>query len=154
MRSYDWCWGVERTNGDTFYTYFWQSLMGTTMNKIEWSDSFSVGVELFDEQHKTIISMINKLIETPNINTNSAIITALLTGMIEYAAEHFADEERLMRQHDYPDYSDQRTQHGDFIERTAEFCSDGRLQVDSIPESILVYLRQWWVDHILKEDIA
>jgi hemerythrin len=55
------------------------------MDKIEWSDSFSVGVKLFDDQHKTIIGMINRLIEAPNIDTNSAIITDLLTGMIEYA---------------------------------------------------------------------
>ena len=124
------------------------------MDKIEWSDSFSVGVKLFDDQHKTIIGMINRLIETPNIDTNSAIITDLLTGMIEYATEHFADEENLLQDHDYPHYNDQRTRHSEFIAKTAEFCSDGRLQVKRIPESILIYLREWWASHILKEDMA
>lgn len=124
------------------------------MDKIEWSDSFSVGVKMFDDQHKIIIGLINKLIDTPDIDANSAIITALLTEMIQYATTHFDDEERIMREHDYPDYNDQRIQHGGFIEKTAEFCSDGRLQVESIPQSILIYLRQWWIDHILKDDMA
>ena len=93
------------------------------MDKIEWSDGFSVGVEAIDNQHKMLISMTNRLIDTPNVDSNSAVITKLLDDMIAYATTHFVDEERLMQLHDYPEFESHQQQHVDFMKKTAEFCS-------------------------------
>ena len=123
------------------------------MDKIEWSDKFSVGVKLFDDQHRQLVGMINKLIDTPGLRTNSAIVTEMLAAMIEYATTHFESEEQLMKEHDYPGLERQRTEHSEFIAKTAEFCAEGRMQVDGIPESILIYLREWWINHILIDDM-
>ena len=35
------------------------------MEKIQWSEKFSVGVEKLDKQHQQIIGMLNRLISTP-----------------------------------------------------------------------------------------
>jgi len=128
------------------------------MDKIEWSDGFSVGVKTFDDQHKRILGLVNKLIDTPNLDSNSVIITEMISKMIDYAKTHFEDEERLMLEHNYPDYIDQRVHHGEFIEKTGAFIeqtaqttSEGE---ESVPESILIYLEDWWINHILKEDMA
>jgi len=35
------------------------------MKKIVWDDSFSVGIEELDKQHKQIVGVINRLIDEP-----------------------------------------------------------------------------------------
>jgi len=125
------------------------------MDKVEWTDEFSVGVAILDEQHKILVGMINKLIETPDVASNSDIITELLDGMIQYAITHFEKEEGMLRTHAYPDFQSQKEQHVAFIARTAEFCKveEGTLVVQNFSESVLVYLREWWVNHILVDDM-
>lgn len=123
------------------------------MDKIEWSDKFSVGVKVLDDQHRVLVGMINRLIDTPDLKSQDEMVPDLLAGMIEYATIHFETEEKLMEQFDYPGYDVQQAEHGAFIAKTAEFCSDGRLQVERIPESILIYLREWWINHILIDDM-
>jgi len=125
------------------------------MDKVEWSDRFSVGVKAIDQQHKTLIDMTNRLIDTPNVDSNSAVITDLLDGMIKYATTHFVDEERLMSMHNYPDYEAHQAQHIAFMKKTAEFCSveEGKTVVHGFSDTVLEFLRDWWVSHILGSDM-
>jgi hemerythrin-like metal-binding protein len=125
------------------------------MDKIEWSGKFSVGVEAIDEQHKTLIEMTNQLIDTPHIDSNSKIIHEMLDGMIKYATTHFVDEERLMSLHNYPDFEIHQKQHVEFMAKTEEFCfiEEGKVVVHDFSETILEYLRDWWVNHILVSDM-
>jgi hemerythrin-like metal-binding protein len=125
------------------------------MEKIEWSDRFSVGVGTLDEQHQTLIGMMNQLIDTPNVDSNSTIITDLLNGMIEYATTHFVEEERLMGVHNYPDFLPHQEQHVAFMKKTAEFCSveEGTVVVHDFSETVLAYLRAWWIQHIQVDDM-
>ena len=67
------------------------------MEPIEWTDSFSVGVALFDEQHRRLIDMLNKMIEDPAADTRSETVADVLTDMTRYAQEHFKAEEEIGR---------------------------------------------------------
>jgi len=125
------------------------------MEKIDWSEKFSVGVEKIDKQHKTLIGMTNQLIDTPNVDSNSEAITDLLNRMIQYATTHFVDEERLMAMHSYPDFDAHQQQHVAFMKKTAEFCTveEGTAVVHDFSDAVLRYLREWWVNHILGSDL-
>ncbi|HJN50975.1 MAG: bacteriohemerythrin [Pseudomonadales bacterium] len=125
------------------------------MDKIEWSDKFTVGVEVLDEQHKTLVGMINNLLETPNVASNTAIITELLNAMIQYAITHFETEEGLMRRYTYPAFESQKEQHVEFMKNTSEFCKveEGTVVIENFSDSVLTYLREWWVNHILVDDM-
>jgi hemerythrin-like metal-binding protein len=125
------------------------------MDKIEWSNMFSVGVDILDEQHKTLIGMMNRLIDTPSTDSNSAIVTGLLNDMITYATTHFVEEERRMNLHNYPDFLIHQAQHVAFMEKTAEFCSveEGEMVVHDFSETVRRYLRDWWINHILTDDM-
>ena len=125
------------------------------MDRIEWSDGFSVGLEAIDEQHKTLIGMVNKLIDTPNLDSNSAVVTELLDGMIKYATTHFVEEEKQMALHNYADLPAHQEQHVAFMKKTAEFCSveEGKVVVHDFSETVLAYLREWWLNHILDDDM-
>lgn len=125
------------------------------MDKIDWSEKFSVGVGVLDEQHKTLVAMINNLIDTPNIASNEAVITEMLDRMIRYATTHFEKEEGLMRIHNCPEFTSQRKQHVEFMKNTAEFCKveEGTVVIQNFSDSLLIYLREWWLNHILVDDM-
>ncbi len=123
------------------------------METIIWNESFSVGVRELDEQHKELIRMINKLIETRDTKVDSEMISDILTKMTKYAGYHFQTEEQYMIEYDYPDYSSHREQHKEFRKKTVAFCMDTMAYKETIPTEILSYLKNWLTNHILKSDI-
>jgi hemerythrin len=124
------------------------------LKPIVWTDDFSVGIVRFDEQHKKLIQMINRLIEEPQVATGSETISELLNDMTNYAQEHFAAEEELMRQHSYPDLDKHAAQHIAFRRQTVDFCMATMGDVRTVPESMFQYLRDWLIGHILGSDMT
>lgn len=123
------------------------------MNKIEWSDKFSVGISLLDEQHKRLIDMINRLIEFHNITSLSESIIETLRSMTTYARTHFEDEEKIMIDYSYPDYTSHKKQHEEFKKQVASFYSSTPISVDALNTNVVEYLKSWLIYHILKEDM-
>ncbi len=123
------------------------------MEKIIWNEIFSVGVRKIDEQHKELIKMINKLIETKDTNVDSEMISDILTKMTKYADYHFQAEEQYMIEYDYPDYSTHKEQHIEFKKKTVAFCMDVMAYKETIPTEILSYLKSWLTNHILNSDM-
>lgn len=123
------------------------------MEKINLDDSFSVGVKQLDEQHRQIIRMINKLIDTNNVSVDSELISETLTEMMQYASDHFKTEEHLLTEYKYPDYKSHKDHHIEFRKNTANFSMDTLKYKRTVPVEILTYLKEWWVDHILKIDM-
>lgn len=66
------------------------------MKPIKWREEWTLGDKKIDKQHKCLASTINKII------VNKADALKLLEEFIDYSAEHFADEEHLMLEVDYP----------------------------------------------------
>lgn len=124
------------------------------MEPIQWSDNFSVGVRQFDEQHKQLIRMLNRIAADPDAGTRSETISDLLNSMTNYAQVHFEAEEVLMIQYGYPQLKEHADQHNTFRRKTVELCMDTMNRVEAVPESILQYLRDWLIGHILQSDMA
>ena len=60
----------------------------------EWTQDYAVGVTQFDDQHKELFRLINKLEATLGSGRDS--LKEVLDGLIAYAAMHFKTEEDLM----------------------------------------------------------
>lgn len=124
------------------------------MEKISWTDKFSVGVERLDEQHRRLVGMINRLIDGHLAGEGGASLSELLADMAEYAREHLAMEEELLRRYRYPHLDAHLAGHDSFRENVAQFCLATNLGVEAIPENILRYLREWLLHHVLEDDMA
>ena len=122
------------------------------METINWRDEFSVGVEELDSQHKKLLAMINRLIAERKVLTDPSTIAELLTGMTDYAEEHFRAEEFLMAEYGYDKKALQEAQHRAFIVKTQEFCNAG-FGPNILSEALLDYLGSWLVNHILTADM-
>jgi hemerythrin len=124
------------------------------MQKIAWSEEFSVGVEKMDAQHKVLIGMINKLILDPQATTRSETVSDVLNEMTNYVQTHFTAEEALLAEHGYPQLKTQIQQHRDFQKTTAKFCTATAVDIHGVPDMLLEHLSEWLVHHILESDKA
>jgi len=123
------------------------------MEKLEWSEKYSVGVKELDEQHRVIFDLINSLSDLKNIHVLSKELAVALTKMTNYLGEHFELEEKYMREYNYPRYDIQVTQHTQFKKKIVKFNLETMQRKPTVPKEFLEYLQEWFVNHILKEDM-
>ncbi|MEE8433895.1 MAG: hemerythrin, partial [bacterium] len=57
----------------------------------EWQDSYSVGVQVFDDAHKDLIGIINRVVTACMENKPLNQMTDLLIDLIRYTRYHFRD---------------------------------------------------------------
>ena len=123
------------------------------MKKIYWNENFSVGISKIDEQHKKIIKMINSLIEIYISEIFTEKISDILNEMSQYALKHFETEEQLMKEHNYPDYTPHAIEHQEFKMKTVRLSADTIKHKELVPAETLIYLKEWWINHILSTDM-
>jgi hemerythrin len=124
------------------------------MEPIQWTERFSVGVEELNRQHQRLIQMINRLLSQQEpIDTHSEAISDILLAMTSYAEEHFKTEEDLMQKYGYPGLEDQQRRHRAYRKKVVHLSVATMYGESSVPETLVAYLRDWWVEHILEEDM-
>jgi hemerythrin-like metal-binding protein len=141
--------------GDTNYSFYLPDSIEriSTMKTIIWDESFSVGVEVLDKQHQQIVAIINRLIDEPAEGFGSDEVARILADLTKFVHYHFQIEEQLLAEHGYPDLKTQQAEHKEFRIELAGFCLGSMKNHTIIPINILLYLKEWWVDHILVKDM-
>ena len=123
------------------------------MQKIEWTEKFSVGVHKFDEQHEKLIGMFNQLVENYSGSFDKELADKILADMTVYAWTHFHEEEQLMEAYGYPDYEGHEEKHRAYKEKVESFCISNLHMEEDLPNQLISFLRDWWIHHILGEDM-
>lgn len=125
------------------------------MPQIHWDESFSIGNETIDTQHKKWIDLYNKvdkiLLESSPTEFAKIKVEAL-EEMKQYAIYHFLYEENFMKKIDYPDLPRHWRLHKDFDYKVFECIR--KIEDDEIVlnSEIITVIRDWLVNHILTED--
>jgi hemerythrin-like metal-binding protein len=77
----------------------------------------------------------------------------ILKDLASFTTHHFAEEERMMKAHNYPEFDSQKRAHTALLANvgnTIKNIEDG-VRVNMI--SVIVFLTEWLKGHILGEDI-
>lgn len=118
--------------------------------EIVWSDKFLIGVDSMDEEHKELISIINKLIRSLNRNVRDEILEKF-QDLKEYTVFHFDDEEKFMERVNYPDIVAHKKIHVNMIAQFLKF--EENLKSDTLDKKkFLAFLKNWLISHILGVD--
>ena len=118
---------------------------------ISWKSTYNLGLQEIDEQHQSLLNLINKIWRAIVRRSDQIVVLALLEELEKYTVAHFAAEETFMRVTGYPGFETHKTEHQSFIERIAEekrkTDNGSALSLD-----LMYFLRDWLVDHILFSD--
>ena len=122
------------------------------MSLIDWTEKFSVGIDDIDKQHQKWISIVNELhdsiMETRGIST----LKELVKEMEEYTDFHFSAEEEMLQKAGWPELDRHKRIHFSFKQQIAQLKRDiysGELVLRS---QVMSVIKNWLIDHILKED--
>jgi len=119
----------------------------------EWNDSFLIGIEELDHEHKVLIKDINRLHAEMVGNEEKTEITKCLGEIYVHMQAHFALEEHVMKEHKYKFFDEHKREHEEFLENFAEcmmqFLSGTEISARNPIEECL---EQWVVKHITTSD--
>jgi len=121
-----------------------------TKEYVSWSDSYSMGVKLIDDQHKGLLNFVNDLFNhsTGNEAEERAYFTEVIQQAVQYIKMHFQTEEKLMVSTKFPGYAEHKKTHDDFtltvIKSVKDFDSGKRL----VLEKFAYFLKDWVLTHV------
>ncbi|MBI4978813.1 MAG: hemerythrin family protein [Spirochaetes bacterium] len=124
------------------------------MSLIDWSETLSVSVRTFDEQHKRLIAIVNELADGMRARKGKETLAGVLKNLIEYTSVHFAAEEKLMSEHGYPDYAAHKHEHDDLVAKVLDFEKKYKADTILLSVELMNFLRDWLTGHIMKTDKA
>jgi hemerythrin len=122
------------------------------MDHFVWKDSFAVGIQEIDDQHKLFLEYVNECYNAVHLDRTRQVTNATIHDLTVYAETHFQFEQAIMQEIGYSDLAGQEEEHGYFVNRLAELeqaLAEGR---KSTVESLLVFLKEWFLTHIIDHD--
>jgi diguanylate cyclase (GGDEF)-like protein/hemerythrin-like metal-binding protein len=128
------------------------------VHKIKWSNNLSVGVDQIDDDHKELITIINKMIN--EVDKNNNLLMQYFDELEDYTHYHFSREEKLMisqctSDEDRAMVKEHLKEHQYFIKKIPEL----KQKVVSSSSSDIVYevidfLMDWLLEHIIVKDLG
>lgn len=118
-----------------------------------WNDRLSVGVQVIDDDHKKLVALVNRLHQTMKEGGDAAALGAIIQEAADYTQFHFAREEGLMRQHDYPELARQEAAHRRMVAQLQALAEQFSAGEFSIAMDVMAFAKIWLTQHILGEDM-
>ena len=128
--------------------------MSKKANVVNWSPTFSVGVNLIDNQHKELLKLTNDLYSHSSSDPESeqAYFKKVIKGAVDYVKVHFSTEEQIMTKTRFPGYAEHKREHDSFILTVLEQV---RIFEESKKMPLLNFtnfLKDWVLTHIAISD--
>ncbi len=123
------------------------------MPKLVWTRDYELGIDVIDKQHQRIVHYINSLYDATEQQANREQLKDVLNNLVDYTLSHFAFEESLMEESNYPDLQGHQLTHQNFthlIEDLKRRFNEG----DSVAEELAELLQNWLINHIMNDDVA
>lgn len=124
------------------------------MSMVAWDNKYSVKINIIDEQHKQLFEIINKIhILATTANPDKKNIGDVLTELIKYTQFHFTFEEKLLKQHKYPECDDHFQKHDKLINDLNQFYDKYEVGENVNTIELLNFAVDWLYVHILGCDM-
>ncbi|MCF8075899.1 MAG: bacteriohemerythrin [Desulfotignum sp.] len=120
--------------------------------KVEWESEFSVDVAEIDAHQKKMFDLFNELIDLKQKKAESKAIANIITDINDYSKLYFTEEERMLRQREYPDRDIHARYHRRFIRNALSLRREITEDVNNLSLEAIVSLRDWLIEHILTND--
>jgi len=114
-----------------------------------WKKCYEIGHSMVDQQHEYLFDLANNVVESKSKNE----LTKYIMLLYKYIREHFRDEEKLMKDVEYPDYQAHKLTHNMLLDRMNEI-SEKVAQDNLAEDEIKEFMEDWLLDHILLKDGA
>lgn len=114
---------------------------------LEWKDQYAIGHPVIDAEHQHLFALARAFVEA----TGQRQLQAVAMQLYKHTREHFAHEEQLMRDTQYPDYQRHARRHDRMIARLNDISAD--IGANATQRAALEsWVRTWIVHHVAHDD--
>ncbi len=117
-----------------------------------WSDDYSIGIDLIDNEHKNIVSILSDLHKSIHERRSLEFSREILDRLVQRTVLHFYDEEMMMEDLSYPGLQEHRTLHKLLIDRIVGLQKKLDAGETKINFELLHFLRVWLIKHVRESD--
>jgi hemerythrin len=117
-----------------------------------WSKDYSVGVERFDDEHKKLFGMMNNLHDAMREGRGKSVMADVLKELVDYTHYHFQHEEKVMKEHFYPQLAAHQQAHKDLTDRVIEYQEQYESGKRMLSVEMVEFLVDWLKKHIAGVD--
>jgi len=119
----------------------------------KWDDSFLIGIEELDHEHKVLIDDINRLHEELARHDEKSEIEKCLGDIYARMQAHFALEEHVMKEHGYKFFDEHKCEHDELLDAYTEYMVQFLNDIGvSSSNPIEDNLKHWVINHIVTSD--
>jgi len=115
---------------------------------ILWNDSYSVGIKSIDDDHKKLITLVNKFNCAYKFNSGEDFERESLDELVDYTRYHFNREEQMMQDNDYPDFEAHKAQHVAMVTQVENIVKDYDNRGYEALDGVSDLLKGWLINHI------
>jgi hemerythrin-like metal-binding protein len=120
----------------------------------EWKSEYAVNIGSIDAQHQMLFAIGRELYAAMSEGKGKSVLARILDRLVQYAAVHFAHEERLMQLHKYPDFAAHKAQHDALTKQVLAFQTEFIAGRATMAVQVLQFIKDWLEQHIKGSDLA
>ena len=117
-----------------------------------WKDSFNIGIEEIDQQHREFLGLLNEYYEVVSLSKTATLDHELVNKLKSYVSMHFDFEVNLLKNTGYVETEEQLKQHNYFESRISELESSLVQGNTESLNAVFTFLRDWFLNHVLESD--
>lgn len=117
-----------------------------------WDKKYSVNINDLDNQHKGLIAMVNELYEAMQARKGKDALEKILCALINYTKFHFSLEEKLMKEHQYPELENHKKEHDSLTATVLQLKEQYEKGDITITIKAGNFLKDWLQKHIIGTD--
>lgn len=120
---------------------------------VTWEDKYNTGNYILDYQHQHLVGLINDLNEIRlHDELRPFLIDVVFDEITAYTDYHFKTEEKFMEEANYSHLHEHKLMHQGFIKKLNQFNEGLKNKSKSVDQELCLFLRDWLINHIVKED--
>ena len=121
---------------------------------VEWDNSFSVGIDIIDADHRKLADFIALMNAEFEANRSDRVVT-IFEDFAAYLTDHSAREEEMLRQYlPAPEVDEHARLHGSGMDAVAKLSAELRANPDMATlQAAANFLRSWLKNHVFEHDL-
>jgi hemerythrin len=121
---------------------------------ITWNTTFMCGVKLIDDQHKTLVRLVNDMFNhvSGNDEEEDVYFNKIIKEAVTYIKVHFATEEKIMIFTKFDGYAEHKKEHDNFVLTVVKNIQSYKAKERFTLLSFTKFLKDWILSHIAVMD--
>ncbi len=115
---------------------------------ITWDNSFILGIDTIDQQHRGLVDLVNTLHNAMRNRAGKQVLDRIFSELTEYTVNHFSVEESMMRESGHQQYEMHKKVHEEWTRRVEEYKQQFEIGSATVTMDLMTFLGDWLVDHV------